>query len=183
MKLHLTPAQLLPMWRQRAFPEPVAEQPGGLTPVYGIDLEQWLTARMTDWYLNLLDTAPLHLLAPVSATGGMASTILDDGTGHLIPPEGFRRLVQFRLQGWKRDATIVTDPDSPIARRQDSPYSRGGVHKPVVVVTPGGLRIYSPPKNAVTLRIEAMQMIADTMADDSLMHIDSAALATVKPII
>lgn len=56
-----------------------------------------------------------------------------DGSGYVILPEGFLRLLEFRMAEWERCVTEAAEPGSELARMQGNRYLRGGVCKPVCV--------------------------------------------------
>lgn len=59
-----------------------------------------------------------------------------DGTGTLMLPEDFLRLVRLRLSSWQQDVREITDPNSNEARMQVSPWTRGTPQKPKVILGP-----------------------------------------------
>ncbi len=169
-KLHLTRAQLLEQWRLRAFPEPVNDAAVGITRIDGIDLDALLEARMDDWYSQLLNNAPLNLLAPVDMADRMevcGSTPC--GALRYQIPSGFKHLVHMALQGDHRPARILTDA----AARLYDPRRRIVDDTPTVLVDGDILTVYPG------LPLRSAMMICDT--GDGMYHIDSAALADIKP--
>ena len=168
-KLHLTRAQLLKEWRLRAFPEPVNDAAAGITRIDGIDLDALLEARMDDWYAQLLDSAPLNMLAPVEMADTLeVSGSTPDGGLRYRLPEGFKRLVHIALQNEYRSARILTDA----AARLYDPRRRIVDDTPVALVDGGILTVYPG------LPLRAAMMICDT--GDGMYHIDAAALADIK---
>ena len=63
----------------------------------------------------------------VTAHGNM------DGSGYVVLPEGFLRLLEFRMAEWERSVTEAAEPGSVVAQMQGNRYLRGGVCKPVCV--------------------------------------------------
>lgn len=56
-----------------------------------------------------------------------------DGSGYVVLPEGFLRLLEFRMAEWERSVTEAAEAGSEVARVQGNRYLRGGVCKPVCV--------------------------------------------------
>lgn len=154
MILTLSTPEMLSQWRLRRQLEPLRSDCTVLRSD-GIDLERLLTAEMRDWYLTLLDTAPLEMLAVTDIAGETALQVNGSDNCHatVLLPERCRRVVSVMLGNWQRPA-VVTAPGSVLARCQDSPYSRASAHSPVAVLEPGQLRLYggidpfSPPEIA-----------------------------------
>lgn len=141
MKMTLSTEEMLNQWRLRRALEPLRSD-CTVERTDGIDLDSLLRLEMRDWYLKLLDTASLEYLAPVDLAGDVALSVGDDGVATVNLPERCRRVVEVMLDEWERPATILA-PDSPLARCQQSVYSRGGSVAPVAVQEAGRLRLYS----------------------------------------
>lgn len=56
-----------------------------------------------------------------------------DGSGYVVLPEGFLRLLEFRMAEWERSVTEAAEPGSVVAQMQGNRYLRGGISKPVCV--------------------------------------------------
>lgn len=63
-----------------------------------------------------------------------------DGSGYVMVPDDFLRLVEFRMSEWRCSVRVVYDGGSDVARKQGNRFLRGGVCKPVCVFghVPGG---------------------------------------------
>lgn len=143
---------------------------------------------------NFLDEAGRQLLkvAPAYAFKGryasftpQNSGLIDngDGTGSVLLPENFVRMIAFRMAGWQRDATHLYTTDDPIYRKQSNPYLRGGVSNPVVVLCGHRLNYYSLPKGAEH-KIEKAEFLTDIpvdLLDDVL--IDALAWLTASKVL
>lgn len=68
----------------------------------------------------------------LSATGN------GDGSGYVILPDDFVKLLSFRMNGWKRAVSEAYPLESETAKEQGNIYSRGTKSKPVCVLS------YSP---------------------------------------
>lgn len=179
MKLTLTRAQLLQQWRLRAFPEPMNEG-SAVSTIDGIDIDAYFDAAMSDWYRTLLRSAPPELLYPQDYASRLVPVATSGGAVQLTLPDSAVRPVALRLRGWNADACIVTDPGMSVAVRQLCPLTRAGVDAPVAVWCPGSpaVMLYPAP-DAGELAMEKAEIIVD-MPDT--FRIDSAALATIKPL-
>lgn len=59
----------------------------------------------------------------------------DDGSGYIILPDDFVKLLAFRMDGWKRTVSVAFPLDSEEAKRQANIYTRGGENKPVCILS------------------------------------------------
>lgn len=174
MKIALSSAEMLAQWKLCRGFEPLRED-CEITRTDGIDLDALLRLEMRNWYLNLLKTAPIDMLAITNIANDIAIVKNDDNTGTILLPESCRRLVEFQLKGWKRPAKIIEDTNCHDALLQDNPYSRGGCEQPVVIKRGNRLHIYSlPDDNPQILR--AMAVMEPT---DGSYEMDESALATI----
>lgn len=183
MKLHLNETQMLKEWHLRAFPEEVNS---GCTIErhYGIDMDAYLKAAMNDWYRRMLhDPEAVHMLAPVNIADEVEDVRVGEAnpsTGlspcRIILPEGTIRVLRVMVDGWRTEAAIV-DPSHYLARACRSPFPPGGVYAPVAVVDGNRLTLYSVPSRPT--EITEIIAVIDT---PGIYHIDSAALATIKPL-
>ena len=182
MKLSLTRAQLLQQWRLRAFPEPMNDG-GAVSSIDGIDMDAWLEAAMTDWYLGLLRSAPVELLYPQEYAGQIVPRQASGGAVLLTLPDTAVRPVALRMRGWNADAEIVTDTQSPTAVRQLCALTRAGIDAPVAVWQPGSRTVMlyplPPSADADGLAMEKAGIVVDI--PDTFM-LDSAAFATITPL-
>lgn len=93
--------------------------------------------------LALLE-APLGRLSPAEDLSALPTEVtwLKDGAGRIMLPADFCRLAAFRMSDWSRTLTAATDTESPLWRRQSSPFRllRGTTRQPVcgVVSLPAG---------------------------------------------
>ena len=62
----------------------------------------------------------------------------NDGTGYIVLPDDFLKLIAFKMEGWKRTVSEAFPLDSEKAKQQSNEYTRGGNNKPVCVLS------YSP---------------------------------------
>lgn len=94
-----------------------------------------------------------------------------DGTGYVILPTDFLRLVKFKMQPWKTDCITLQEETPEINRKQLNEYLRGTIHNPVCVwrykvhdnILKRAMYYYSLPKAAddTNHTIETALYIAD----------------------
>ncbi len=174
MKITLSSAEMLAQWKLCRGFEPLRED-CEITRSDGINLDALLRLEMRNWYLNLLKTAPIDMLAVQNIANDVAIVVNDDLSGTVLLPETCRRLVEFQLKGWQRPATIIDDPNCRNALLQDNIYSRGGCEQPIVIKRGNRLHIYSLP-NKSPIIVRAMAVMEPT---DGSYVMDESALSTM----
>lgn len=101
-----------------------------------LDLDTLIRSKIEEAAREVGMAAPAHLLG--------AGHRLDeavyrrpDGSGYLILPEDFMRLISFRMSDWERSVHTAIGVDDPLYGVQSSRYRglRGNPQKPVVAVT------------------------------------------------
>lgn len=122
--------------------ESITDIAGGASAKYNV--EEFLT----DACKTIVAIAPPHLLSLGNIT--IAPTKNEDGSGYVALPADFERIVEFKMKGWQRVATIIQTSD-PIYKNQFNKYTRGGIAKPIAVLTKDGetkkLEYFSLPDN------------------------------------
>lgn len=58
---------------------------------------------------------------------------LSNGTGYVILPDDFYKLVSFKMKGWQRPTEMLHDRNDAIGSIQSNEYVRGSVCRPVCV--------------------------------------------------
>jgi hypothetical protein len=146
MKITLTTDEMLAQWKLRRGFAPLRAN-CVIERSDGVDLDAILRLEMRDWYLNLLDNAPIEMLAPSDIKDSIAIIKQYDGSGVVTLPENCRRVVEFQLKGWRQPAKIITDLNSHEAMLQTNKYSRAKSQSPIVVKHHNKLLIYSLPND------------------------------------
>lgn len=172
MMITLTRQEMLAQWKLRRALEPLRADCMAQRND-GIDLDRYLTEEMRSWYLRMLDTAPVEMTGWTEIAGEVAVTVAADGSGEILLPENCRRVIEVRLEGWKRQATIVTDSNTALAVRQQSRFTRGGTVDPVAVLSGRRLRLYTPPAG-MTPAIATLRCV--TVPRDDCYTMDERAL-------
>lgn len=94
---------------------------------------------VNDFIGELLDECAREVVAnaPAWRLSGFASQPEihpnNDGSGYVVLPEGFLRLLEFKMKEWKRPVNQVAAAGSPVAVKQGNLHLRGGICKPVCV--------------------------------------------------
>ncbi len=174
MKIALSSAEMLAQWKLCRGFEPLRED-CEITRSDGIDLDTLLRLEMRNWYLNLLKTAPIDMLAVKNIANDIAIVVNDDNSGIVQLPETCRRLVEFQLKGWKQPAKIIDDANCRDALLQSNIFSRGGCEQPVVIKRNNRLHIYSLPDDNPSI-LRAMAVMEPT---DGTYEMDESALSTM----
>lgn len=175
MKIKLSTDEMLDQWRLRRELEPLRSD-CTVERLDGIDTDALLRNELNDWYRNLLDTAPVEMLSITDIADMVAIVKRDDGSATVRLPEKCRRVVEVMLDCWQRPARI-TAADSPLARLQDNPYSRGHTSEPVAVERHRRLQLYSIPDGHVP---EITSLYCVMEPDDGFYEMDERALSTIN---
>lgn len=175
--MKLSTEEMLYQWRLRRALLPMRED-CAVTRYDGIDIDPLLRLQMRDWYLNLLDTAPVELLTLTDIAADITTSRDSSGITTVKLPERCRRIIEFRLEEWERPATIITNPNSPEAILQSNPYSRGRSCLPVVVKHNNLLYLYS----AETENPVIATALAVMLPDDGTYELDERALSLIPTV-
>lgn len=95
----------------------------------------------------ILKIAPIYTIDNVVDFSNMQQTKNSDGTGKVLLPDNFIRLVSFKMTQWSREVTIPYDKTSIMYKKQSNIFTRGGVSKPVVILDSDNLYYFSVDKN------------------------------------
>lgn len=142
--LTLSKTEMLSIWRREHGFEPLRTD-CTVEATDGIDIDAWLEPKMRRWYLRLLDTAPVHLLPVRELSRSVTLSSTSAPLAVVTPPEGVRRVISVRLQGWQRPVQPVAEGEAAAAlARTASPYGRPGPCEPLAVVRPDGTLLVGP---------------------------------------
>ena len=84
---------------------------------------------------------PLHTISSVESLAECPLRPNPDGSGEIDLPADFLRLARLRMDGWQRPVLVALPEDHPAATYQYHPVTRGGMAKPVVLLTHGGTKL------------------------------------------
>jgi hypothetical protein len=97
-------------------------------------LDLYINGLLDESATNLLQVAPKHL-CPVSQSENVATANTDEKTGYVKVPDDYLRLYSFKMTEWEREVNDPITTDDPKYKMQSSLYVRGGVAKPILVIT------------------------------------------------
>lgn len=98
-------------------------------------LDKLISSKIVEAVRRVHSEAPASLLDCVRHFGDCVEAHAD-GSGTILLPSDFMRLVSFRMSDWARTVYGATEADSPEGRQQRSPYLfvRGNAERPVCVI-------------------------------------------------
>ena len=100
-----------------------------------IKIDQYIESCIGDALAMIV----LKSAIPVNPKKGTSNPVNNnDGTGYIVLPDDFLKLIAFKMEGWKRTVSEAFPLDSEKAKQQSNEYTRGGNNKPVCVLS------YSP---------------------------------------
>lgn len=93
--------------------------------------------------IEILLKAPFYRLNITNGELTATESSYDSHTGTIVLPDDFLRLVSFKMKDWHRPVTEFALQGSEVAKMQSNKYLRGGVAKPVAVLTKSeeGMRV------------------------------------------
>lgn len=143
----------------------------------GIDYESMASIEMTDWYLNLLDTADFSLLETVDIADETASVY--DPSRRVLEitlPDNCSRIASLFIRGHTAPVVPVA-VNSAQARLQQSEYSCGGSIMPVAVAAERKLHVYAADSNGNPPQITSIMAV--TVPPDGFFRMNPRALSTI----
>ena len=151
----------------------------------GISVDNLLEQQVRAWYLNLLDTAPRHLLAPDNISTTVTASLIsegDAGGARITLPAMCRRVFDIQLKGWHRPVEVLPESEvSHVISRQLNQYTAATDSNPIAVFIPGEIRGISPQVIAwpttATPQVLVLTAVLDQGKDSY--SFDEAALATL----
>ena len=101
-----------------------------------MELDEIIRAKLADAVRAVVEMCPAGLLDGVPMEGDALRPIpAADGSGSLVLPDDFLRLVSFKLRSWGRAVTTASDEGSATDHLQRNPYTRGTPLKPVCILS------------------------------------------------
>ena len=97
-------------------------------------LNLYINGLLDEAAKNVLQTAPKHLL-PVTKSLKTATQIGTGNTGYIQCDSNYLRLYAIKLTEWEREVNDPITTDDPRYKMQGNQYVRGGISKPIVVIT------------------------------------------------
>lgn len=186
MKITLTQAQMLALWRQAQGLQPTA---AAVTVEQwdSIDIETQLAIRMRQWYLRLLDSADERLLSPTDISAQLTLTRLSEGTYAATLPFGCRRLLRLQIEDAGGRSLVIPQPieydirhDTRYRRRRANRYAAEAYIPPRARVC-GPRLVVMCDHGAAGAEALPTILAADAIIDpgEDTYVLDEAALATI----
>lgn len=175
MKLRLSTDEMLSQWRMRRALEPLRSD-CTVERIDGIDLDSFLLMEMKDWYLNLLDTAPIHLLTLTDIASKVSPSKNKDLSVTIHLPQGCRRVIELALDCSPVPIKITT-ADTPLALCQQNPFSRSGTVSPIAIHSHGNLTIYAGNDD-----FNIVKLLCVMEPDNGFYELDEAALSLISQL-
>ena len=101
-----------------------------------MELNEIIRSKMPDAVRGIVEMCPVSLLnADALTLADDDRTENEDGSGFVVLPNDFLRLVSFKLASWNRSVTSVADEESPTGLMQRNAFTRGTPMKPVCVLS------------------------------------------------
>lgn len=184
MKITLTQAQMLSLWRRAQGLEPTAAAVS-LEQWDSIDTEAQLALRMRQWYLRLLDTGDETLVATSDISTQISLRRVGDGLYAATLPATCRRLLRLNVTDECGTSMVVPDavPETAVTRyrrRRANPWGapafvpvRACVRGHSLVVACG----HGPDGIDTLPTVSEAQAVIDP--GDETYILDEAALATI----
>ena len=103
--------------------------------IFGVDVGEYIRAKLPDAITRVFITAPVHLLEGKECKDVLFPEKRQDGSGRVVVPEKVLRILSFKMKGWNRPVTRFIDSRHAKSELQYNRYVRGGVNKPVAVLS------------------------------------------------
>lgn len=96
-----------------------------------------------------------------------------DGSGSIVLPSDFSRLIRFRIKGWSRPVLVPIYDTDPRYAQQFNPVLRGGEAKPVAVICENSCKLeyYSSSQGPYAKLQEARYFGFSSMGNDYPIHL------------
>lgn len=147
------------------------------------NLDEHITRLLPEAVLMVQTNARQGAVNPRMATVQRNEIVaVEEGVGEVPLPEDFVKLLSFKMNGWQRSCVLLYPAASQVAQMQSSPYTRGGVSRPVCVekIAASGrsLLYYSLPSGIVP-EVEHLLYEARFAAEEGLAGGNDALVTAV----
>lgn len=109
-----------------------------LNDIDTLSLDELIKSKVEDAARMVVMLAPAVLLGSGKAFGDTIGWDMQAGygSGHIVLPDDFLRLIVFQMSDWSMPVTVAIDETSPLYSRQKSRYAgvRGNPQRPVVAI-------------------------------------------------
>lgn len=101
-----------------------------------MDLDEIIRSKIVDAVRAVSMSAPLHLLdAEPMIIPDAAQYSQTDGSGYVVLPPDFFRLILFKMRSWRVPVYVAVDDTSDVANQQKSLFTRGTPLRPICVLS------------------------------------------------
>ena len=101
-----------------------------------MELDEIIRSKLPDAVRAIVEMCPVSLLnADALTLADDDLTTNEDGSGYVVLPNDFLRLVSFKLASWNRAVTSVAEQGSPTDLMQRNTFTRGTPIKPICVLS------------------------------------------------
>lgn len=171
-----TIGEMVARWKLRMGLEPLRTD-GVALRIDGFDIDALLEQYIYDWYTELLQTAPVHLLDITEQADRCVIEDVTDGVVRVKLPTGCRRVAEVRLRGWKRGVVPTDSPSEALQNLLSNKYSLPGAESPVAILRNDILLLYSLPTSQTDGEVESLRCVMEP-ADGSII-LDTSLLSTI----
>ena len=99
-----------------------------------IGIDRYIRAKMPEAIRLVLMSVSPGMVEAASFDSGLLPQKNQDGSGKVLLPGNWMKMVSFKMKGWNRPVTEFLAEEDPLAARQQNLFLRGGSNKPVCVV-------------------------------------------------
>lgn len=132
---------------------------------------------------TLLD-APIGMVENIIDFCSSPVTKHEDGSGRVKLPDNFLRLVEFKMQGWRRSVYKTYSQNDTIALKQQFATTRAGVCRPIVIIHSNTLIYYSVPNGKEhIIEIAKGQVAAKSISELPDILSDAASWLTASKVL
>lgn len=136
-----TSSEMLGIWR-RALGLETRRRDCSVDSFEGIDSDDILLRHIRSWYLDILDTAPAHLIPTVDIADKISLSAADNLWGVIDLPDSVRRPISVRLDGWENHAVVqAAEYAAPNLRNLANRFIRPGKIAPAAVLVGRQIRV------------------------------------------
>ena len=154
-------------------------------------LDLLINAHLDECVKDVILSAPISVLFPTADTTTTGTVNTDAKTGYVVLPNNFLRLSSFKMTEWLKDIDTPITPKDPKYKKQSNEFLRGGISKPVAVLTWKNVgsvmkRVLEYYSVETAHTIEKLLYIPETIAEDFIAVnpnlVDSLAWMTASKI-
>lgn len=133
--------------------------------IEGLGTGDYIRSKLPEAIRQIYQIAPPYVLPKTEGKGICIPKKRQDGSGEIILPIDFLRMISFRMRGWRRPVNQFISQENPRYELQFNTATRGGTAKPVCIIKPGAdgqtiLDYYSLPPYIRVHEIEELSYIA-----------------------